>query len=96
MKKFFSLEYFYELKALFIVESIILILLVLLLNTPPNDKFLEPYNLFNIWAFILSIGIWGFCSWADTKKYFNFFTLLSTTSFYYFCFWFLFTFMPIK
>jgi hypothetical protein len=93
MKKFFSLEYFYELKTLFILESIILLLLYGLLNTPPNDKFLEPYSLFNIWALVVSIVIWVLSSLIDPKKYFNFFTLLSTGSFMYGCFWFLFEIM---
>ena len=93
MKKFFSLEHFYEWKIFFILELVMALLLFGIFNTPPNDKFLEPYHLFNIWALLVSIAIWIICSLVDPKKYFNFFTLLSTVSFEYGCFWFMFEFM---
>lgn len=93
MKKFFSLDHFYELKTLAILESIILVLLILILNTPSNDTFLSTHSLFKIWAAIISIVIYILCCLIDPQNYFNFFTLLFTTPFTYGCFWFIFTFM---
>ena len=96
MKNFFSLEYFYELKTFFILEFIMLILLVLIFNTHSNNIFFSTYNLFNIWAFVISIVIYLLSSLIDPKKYFNFFTLISSFPFAYGCFWFMFTFIPLK
>ena len=93
MKKFFSLDHFYVLKALFIIELIIGGLLLMILNTPPIDKFLDNHSLFNIWALITTIVIYTLCSLIDPKKYFNFFTLLATGSITYGCFWFMFEIM---
>jgi len=93
MKNFFSLKYFYELKIGLILELIMLVLLLRIFSTPPNDTFLSTHSLFKIWAAIISIVIYILCCLIDPQKYFNFFTLLFTTPFTYGCFWFIFTFM---
>ena len=97
MKNFFSLEYFNDVKPIFICESIILLISILMSYAPNNivSFIVHNFNLFNLWAALISTGIWTICSFVDPKKYFNFFTLISTAPFVYGLFWCMLTFITI-
>ncbi len=85
MKKFFSIEKFKELKALFIIEILIGLLLIMLITV---NKF--NINYWNWKAFILSITIWSLSSILDKEKNYNLGTLLGTGCFMYLLWWFVF------
>lgn len=89
MKEFLSIEKFKELKVLFILEFILLLLSTMLISV----------NKFNIhywdWrAFTITISIWSLCSIVDKKTYWNLSTLLATGSFMYFLWLFIFKLLP--
>ena len=81
MKNFLSIEKFKELKVLFILEFIILLLIIMLNSVQKIDV-----NYWNSLAFTISISIWVLSSIVDKKTYFNLAILLGTGSFMYF-FW---------
>jgi hypothetical protein len=84
MKKFFSIEKFKELKVLFILESIMTLLVIMLVNVNELDL-----TYFDWMPFTLSIIIWSLCSLIDKNKYFNLATLIATGIFMYSIFWFM-------
>lgn len=81
MKKFLSIENFKELKVLFILEILIVLLLTMLISVNKFD-----INYWDWKAFVISIGIWSLSSIMDKEKYWNLATLLGTGSFMY-LFW---------
>lgn len=85
MKQFFSLTYFKELKVLLILELLMLLDLTFLFYF--NEVKLD---LFNLPAFLVTLSIWGLCSFIDKKKYFNFASLIATGFITYLVFWFMF------
>lgn len=91
IKNFFSLQYFSELKVLFILEFIILLLGIMLINTPSAKLFIADNNLsiFNIFAFLFTLLVYSLSCMVDPKKYFNLATLIVTGTFTYGCFWFM-------
>jgi hypothetical protein len=95
IKHFFSLEFFKELKVLFLLESIILLLGYALINTPNVQQVIQQNNLspFNLFALLLSLFIWSLSCLLDPKKYFNLATLIATGFITYLAFWFTFEIM---
>ena len=89
MKNFLSIERFKELKILFILEFIIIVLPFLI---PWIRELINTVSLFNLNALIVSSAIWFLCSLLDSKRYFNLATLIATVTFTYIIFWFLFSF----
>lgn len=85
MKQFFSLTYFKELKVLLILELLLLLDLSFLFYL--NEAKLD---LFNLHAFLVTLSIWGLCSFLDKEKYFNFASLIATGFITYLVFWFMF------
>lgn len=85
MKKFLSIENFKELKVLFILEILIVLLLTMLISVNKFD-----INYWDWKAFVISIGIWSLSSIMDKEKYWNLATLLGTGSFMYLFWWFVF------
>jgi hypothetical protein len=85
MKNFISIEKFKELRVLFILEILIMLLLSMLVSVNKFD-----INYWNWKAFTISIVIWSLSSIVDKKKYFNLATLLGTGSFIYLIWWFIF------
>jgi len=97
MKNFISVEYFKELKILFILEFLIILFGSILLRTPGMVEFFEinDVSLFNPYALLISLLIWGLSSLLDKKLYFNLATLLGTGFITYGSFWFMFEIMSI-
>ena len=94
-KQFISIEHFKELKSLFIIEILILVLMILLYQTPEYQKFitLNQLMIFNPFALLATIFTYCLISCIDPEKYFNLATLVSVGSFAYVCFWFMFELM---
>lgn len=92
MREFISIKYFKELKVLFILEFLILIFGTILMRTKEVDHFFEIHDvsLFNLYALLISLFIWGLSSILDRKLYFNLATLIGTGFIIYGSFWFMF------
>ena len=86
MKSFF-VDGFKEVKILLILELVIFLLVLLLLNTPPNE---EVYINFDANALYVSVFIIFLSSILDPKRYFNFWSIIVTLNFCYWSFYFLF------
>ena len=91
-KKFTSKEHFKNLKFLFILEFLILVMLILLSQTSEYQRFieLEDLKIFNLFALLCTLFTYSISSLIDPEKYFNLATLISVGSFSYGCFWFMF------
>lgn len=85
MKNFLSIEKFKELRVLFILEIIMLLLLSMLISVNKFD-----INYWDWKAFTMSIGIWVLSSIIDKEKYCNLATLLGIGCFMYLLWWFVF------
>jgi hypothetical protein len=92
ISNFFCKSHFKELKVLFILEFLILIIGTMLINTPSMRLFIESQNIkiFNIFAFLFTLFVYSLSCLVDPKKYFNLATMISTGIFFYGCFWFMF------
>lgn len=84
-KQFISLKHFKELKALFILEFIIIGLLILLCQTPTYQEFitLNQLAIFNPFALLATIFAYSLSTCIDPEKYFNLATLISVGGFTY-------------
>lgn len=90
IKNFFSIEYFYELRPLLIIESVTAVLGYLMTMN------IITIDYFNIHALFIAFFLWVTCSLMDSKKYFNFYSFLATIIFCYGFFWFVFECLFIK
>ena len=85
MKNFLSIEKFKELKILFVLEILILLMLTTLITVnKPN------INYWDYRALLVSIIVWGFSSIVDKEKYWNLATLLGLGFFMYLSWWVIF------
>ncbi len=84
MKNFLSIEKFKELKVLFILEILMVLLLAMLISV---NKF--NVNYWDWRSFVISISIWTLSSILDKEKYLNLATLLATGVFMYMIWWFI-------
>ena len=92
ISNFFCKSYFKELKVLFILEFLILIIGTMLINTTDLKEFIEINDVkaFNIFAFLFTLFAHSMSCFIDPKKYFNLATIISVGIFTYGCFWFMF------
>lgn len=92
IKNFFSRKYFYELKVLFKLEFLILLIGNMLINTPSIKLLIFNSNLsiFNIFALLFTLLVYCLSCLIDPEKYFNLATFIGTGLFAYLCFWFMF------
>jgi hypothetical protein len=89
---FFSKSHFKDLKILFILEFIIIMLLFMLINTPSSKLFIinNDLKIFNIFAFLFTLFVGSISSLTNPKEYFNLASIISGGLFTYGGFWVMF------
>jgi hypothetical protein len=94
-KQFLSVDHFKELKVIFFLEIIILVLLMGIVQDPGIQKLILKLDLqiFNPFAFVISIVTWVISSYLDKERYFNLATLILNLTFLYGCYWSMFELM---
>ncbi len=85
LKKFLSVEYFKDLKALIIIEVVMILLLSLLITTPEYQSFIQKNEIEFFNPFALGFTLLTYCiSCAiDPEKYFNLATFIFVNLFTY-------------
>lgn len=87
MRNFFNIEHFKDIKILFYLKFILLVLF--LLTGIPQLLYNLGISFFNLDALIISIAIWILSSLVDKNLYFNFYSMIASVSFCYVSIWFM-------